>query len=40
MGYVLQRNGGQETQVKDRGKNAAAVMGKVWGIGKRRYRTN
>lgn len=32
--YTLQRNGGQEAQVKDRVRRAAAVMGQVWGIGK------
>ncbi|XP_071572942.1 uncharacterized protein [Temnothorax nylanderi] len=37
LGYVFQRNGGQEAQVRERIKKAAAVMGKVWGIGKRRF---
>ncbi|XP_071577986.1 uncharacterized protein [Temnothorax nylanderi] len=37
LGYTLQRNGGQEAHVKERVKKAAAVMGKVWGIGKRRF---
>lgn len=27
LGYVLQRNGGQDAQVRDRGKKAAAIMG-------------
>lgn len=36
LGYVLQKNGGQEAQVRDRGRKAAAIMGQVWGIGKRR----
>ncbi|XP_077255453.1 uncharacterized protein LOC143893678 [Temnothorax americanus] len=37
LGYVFQRNGGQEAQIRERIKKAAAVMGKVWGIGKRRF---
>jgi len=37
LGYILQRNGGQEAQVKERIKRAAAVMGKVWRIGKRKF---
>jgi len=37
LGYTLQRNGGQEAHVKERVKKAAAVMGEVWGIGKRRF---
>ncbi|XP_024875959.1 trichohyalin-like, partial [Temnothorax curvispinosus] len=37
LGYVFQRNGGQEAQIREKIKKAAAVMGKVWGIGKRRF---
>jgi len=37
LGYVLQRNGGQEAQVRDRIKRAAAGMGKIWGLGKRMF---
>ncbi|XP_036148444.1 uncharacterized protein LOC118647508 [Monomorium pharaonis] len=37
LGYVLQKNGGQEAQIKGRVRRAAAVMGQIWGIGKRRY---
>jgi hypothetical protein len=37
LGYKLQRNGGQEAQVRERIKKAAMVMGEVWGIGKRRF---
>jgi len=37
LGYTLQRNGGQEAHVKERVRKAAAVMGQVWGIGKRRF---
>lgn len=38
LGYMLQRNGGQEALVKERVRKAAAIMGQVWGIGKRRFR--
>lgn len=31
LGYVLQKNGGQEAQVKARVRRAAVVMGMVWG---------
>lgn len=37
LGYVLQKNKGQEAQIKDRARRTAAVMGQVCGIGKRRY---
>lgn len=37
LGYRIQRNGGQETQVKYRVRKAVAVMGQIWGIGKRRF---
>lgn len=37
LGYVFQSNGGQESQIKDRVKRGMAVMGQVWGIGKRRF---
>jgi len=37
LGYMFQKNGGQEAQIRDRIKRAAMVMGQVWGIGKRRY---
>jgi len=37
LGYVFQKNGGQEAQIRDRIKRAAMVIGQVWGIGKRRY---
>lgn len=37
MGYVLQKNGAQEAQIRDRRRKTAAVMGQVWGIGKRRF---
>lgn len=33
LGYVLQKNDDQEAQIKD----VAAIMGQVWGIGKRRF---
>ena len=34
LGYTIMANGGQEAHVRDRVRKAAAVMGKVWGIGK------
>lgn len=37
LGYKLQRNGGQEGQIKERMREAAVVMGQVWGLGKRRF---
>jgi len=37
LGYIFQRNGGQEEQVKDRMRRGMAVIGQVWGIGKRRF---
>jgi len=35
--YKLQRNGGQEAQMKDRLVRGAAMLGQVWGIGRRRF---
>jgi len=37
LGYVFQKNGGREAQIKDRVRKGAAIMGQVWGIGKRRF---
>lgn len=37
LGYVFQSNGEQERQVRERMKRGMAVMGQVWGIGKRRF---
>lgn len=37
LGYAIQRNGEQEAQVRDKVKRTMAVMGQVWGIGKRRF---
>lgn len=37
LGYVIQRNEKQDGQVKDRVKRGAAVLGQIWGIGKRRF---
>jgi len=37
LGYTLQRNGGQEAHIRDRVAKAAAILGQVWGIGKRRF---
>lgn len=35
--HILQRNGGQKTQVRDGVKKTVAVLEQVWGIGKRRF---
>jgi len=35
LGYVLQKNGGQEAYVRDKIAKAAAILGQVWGIRKR-----
>ena len=40
LGYVLQRNGGQEAHIRERTVQAARVMRQVWGIGKRRFGNN
>lgn len=37
LGYKIQRNGGQEAHVREKIKRAAAVMGQIWSIGKRRF---
>jgi hypothetical protein len=37
LGYVFQRNGKQEEQVRDRVKRGMTAMGQVWGIGKRKF---
>lgn len=37
LGYMLQKNGGQEAHIRKRLKRAAATMRQVWGIGKRRF---
>ncbi|XP_020298257.1 uncharacterized protein LOC109862594 [Pseudomyrmex gracilis] len=37
LGFIFQRNGRLDEQIKDRVKKGAAVMGQVWGIGKRRF---
>lgn len=36
LGYKIQRNGGQEAQIRERARKATAVMGQVWGIGKKK----
>jgi len=38
LGYIFQRNGGQEAHIRDRIKRSAVMMGQIWGIGKRRFR--
>lgn len=40
LGYTVQRNGGQESHIRGRLKKEMAVMGQVWGIGKRRFRSD
>lgn len=37
LGFISKKNGGMETYIRDRIKREAAVMGQVWGIGKRRF---
>lgn len=37
MGYVIKYNDSQETQVRDRIKKGAAILGQIWGIRKRRF---
>jgi len=37
LGFIFQKNGSLDEQIKDRVKKGAAVMGQVWGIGKRRF---
>ncbi|KZC05356.1 hypothetical protein WN55_05905 [Dufourea novaeangliae] len=38
--YIVQGNGGQEAQVRERVEKAAGVIGQVWGIGKRRFKND
>lgn len=33
----MQRNGGQEGHARKRIRKAVAIMGQVWGIGKRKF---
>ncbi|KAL6416889.1 hypothetical protein ACFW04_013103 [Cataglyphis niger] len=40
LGYMMQRNGEQEAQIRDRLRKDAAVMGQVWGIGKRKLKND
>lgn len=37
LGYIFQRNGGQEAHLRDRVKKETAVMGQMWNLGKRRF---
>lgn len=37
MGYVIKYNGSQETQVRDKKKKGATILGQIWGIGKRGF---
>lgn len=40
LGYVLQKNRGQEAHMKERTIKAARVMKQVWGIGKSGFGKN
>lgn len=35
---ITKKNGGQEAHIRERVKKAAAIMGRLWGIEKRRFR--
>lgn len=35
--YVIQRNGRQETHIRDRARKAMVVTRQMWGIGKRKF---
>jgi len=37
LGYKLQKNGGQEAQVKEKARKTAMIMEEIWGIGKKRF---
>lgn len=37
LGYTVSYNGKQEKHVKERIKKGAAILGQVWGLGKRRF---
>lgn len=37
LGYILKKNGERDAQVRERVRKRAAIMGQVWGIGKRRF---
>lgn len=37
LGNKLQRNGGQKEHVRERMRKAAAIMGQVWDLRKRRF---
>ncbi|XP_077280504.1 uncharacterized protein LOC143907534 [Temnothorax americanus] len=37
LGYVVKFNGRQDEHVKERTRRGAALLGQVWGIGKRRF---
>ncbi|EZA54946.1 hypothetical protein X777_05470 [Ooceraea biroi] len=37
LGYIRKGNGEQDAQVKDRVKKGAAILGKVWSLGKRMF---
>jgi len=37
LGYTVQRNGKQDKHIKEKIAKAMAVIGVVWGLGKRRF---
>jgi len=40
LGFVLKKNGGEESQVNDLRKKASIVMNVVWGTGERRFKND
>lgn len=40
LGYKMTRNNREEEQVKERAKKARMIMGKVWGIGERKFKAD
>lgn len=37
LGYVIRYNGNQEVHIRDRVRKGAALLGQVWGVGKRKF---
>lgn len=37
LGYRMQRNGGQDSHVREGVRKAGALVRQIWGIGKRRF---
>ncbi|KAL6418822.1 hypothetical protein ACFW04_011747 [Cataglyphis niger] len=40
LSYVMQKNGRQDAQIRDRLRKGAAVKGQVWEIGKRKFKND